>query len=172
MELWNKVAGYNNCYLVSNLGNVKSITRTDCRGRFRRGRILKPNRLKDGYEQVGLYVNGKCKYVKVHRLVAEAFVDNPDAKPEVNHKNGIRHDNRADNLEWVTKSENLRHSFRVLGRVHSKPSLGKRSSRRKLTTEQVSHILLDNRSQSQIAMDYGVVQQTISNIKNGVFYRF
>lgn len=71
---------------------------------------------KDGYFIVGLNKNNKRYSKKVHRLVAEAFIPNPNNLPQVNHKNGIRCDNRAKNLEWVSDSENKYHAYRVLKR--------------------------------------------------------
>lgn len=68
-----------------------------------------------GYEAVSLYKNNKRTHKTVHRLVAEAFIPNPDNKPEVNHINGDKADNRIENLEWVTRSENKLHRYRVLG---------------------------------------------------------
>lgn len=68
-------------------------------------------RYSKGYEIVDLYKNGKRKTVRVHRLVAEAFIPNNDNKPEVNHIDGNKHNNNVDNLEWVTKKENCRHAW-------------------------------------------------------------
>jgi tricorn protease-like protein len=65
----------------------------------------------NGYMKTQIWVNGKPKSVLQHRLIAEQFIDNPENKPQVNHKNGIKHDNRIENLEWVTQSENAKHSF-------------------------------------------------------------
>lgn len=81
------------------------------------GRIKKltPWISKDGYFYVGLRENGRWVKKRVHRLVAEAFIPNPENKPFINHKNGIRTDNRIENLEWVTNSENMLHGYRVLG---------------------------------------------------------
>lgn len=85
----------NTNYEVSNLGNVRSIN----------GRIKKQQLDKYGYLVTDLYINGKRKNVKVHRLVAETFIPNPENKPTVNHKNEIKTDNKTENLEWATIKE-------------------------------------------------------------------
>lgn len=126
-EVWKPLPGYEEEYEVSSSGRLKSL------GRPRKvfgndwtyspqPKIIKlrPRKL-DGYVQYSI----RGKLVLVHRAVAKAFIPNPENKPEVNHKNGVRHDNRVENLEWVTSSENNKHKFSVLGRKqkprHSKP---------------------------------------------------
>lgn len=75
------------------------------------GNTIKWSKDTNGYMRCGLWTDGKCKTVSQHRLLAEYFIDNHECKLQVNHKNGIKHDNRLDNLEWVTQSENALHSF-------------------------------------------------------------
>lgn len=113
-ETWKDIKGYEGLYQVSNLGNVKSIKRND--------KLLKPIMETKGYSAVMLYKNNKTKRIRIHRLVAEAFISNPKDKPQVNHRNGIKKDNRVENLEWCTQSENIRHSFKFLGRKSKGPS--------------------------------------------------
>lgn len=82
------------------------------------GRVkkMKQETARNGYNRVVLYDNNrKGKHFLVHRLVAEVFIPNPESKPEINHKNGIKTDNRVENLEWVTHSENMQHRSKVLG---------------------------------------------------------
>lgn len=109
-EIWKDIAGYEGLYQVSNMGRVKSLQKERSNGKsfyITDEKILKATKDKEGYENVFLYKNKKFKVCKVHRLVAIAFIYNPKNKPEVDHINTIRNDNRVENLRWVTRSENL-----------------------------------------------------------------
>ena len=111
-EVWRDVKGYEGLYQVSNMGRVKSLGRKDRFGRVIKERILEPAVTHNGYLRVGLHVDGKRKMLRVHRLVCEAFHENPDNKSEVNHVNEDKTDNRACNLEWSTRTENCNHGSR------------------------------------------------------------
>ena len=116
-ETWKDIKGYEGLYQVSNIGRVKSLERTsiDKRGHkhHTKERILKTRTDKAGYLRVNLYDScGKMKRFLVHRLVCEAFHENPKSKTEVNHINEDKSDNRACNLEWVTRKENCNHGTR------------------------------------------------------------
>lgn len=169
-EIWKEVNGYEGFYEVSSLGRVRSIS---CRiadkrcpnGKYHKGRILKPGYTVNGYLQVLLRANGKYKSCRVHRLVAEAFIPNTENKSEVNHKNGVKTDNRLENLEWNTRSENAAHMYRKLKIPPNKGMEGKVSRFRKLTNEQVEAIKADIRGFDTIAQEYGISKQTVSNIK-------
>lgn len=102
MDTWSKIPGYKN-YSVSDSGLV----RNDKTGRIKATKSDSKGR---DYQHVDLYSDGKGRSMRVHRLVAQAYIPNPENKPEVNHKDGNPRNNRADNLEWATKSENMKHA--------------------------------------------------------------
>ena len=108
-EVWKDIKGYESLYQVSNMGRVKSLPRLH----HPYEQILAPHEVKGGYLQAELLRDGSKKGIKIHRLVAEAFIPNPEGKREVNHIDGDKHNNAVDNLEWVTSSENQMHAFYV-----------------------------------------------------------
>lgn len=118
-----------------------------------------------GYEQVPLYIEGKHKTVLVHRLVANTFLPNPNNLPEVNHKDGIKSNNKVNNLEWVDRKGNCNHAIQILGK-----GKGELSGTSKLTNYQVLEIknLLDKQvSLTEIAKIHNVTIHAIFRIRHG-----
>ena len=107
-ELWSDIDGYEGLYQVSNLGRVKSLNYN----KTGKERMLKPGTDGFGYLFVILYKNRNQRLFKVHRLVANAFIPNPDVKPEVNHKDEDKTNNCLTNLEWMTSKENNNYGTR------------------------------------------------------------
>ena len=116
-EVWKDIAGYEGVYQVSELGRVKSLDRMVPHKKYgvvkRKGKILQPFVDTYGYLKVRLCNDGVGRNEFVHRLVASAFILNPQHKETVNHINGDKRDNTAKNLEWNTASENLKHAHRT-----------------------------------------------------------
>lgn len=133
-EQWKTVDGTD--YAVSNLGRMASMKRN-------KWRVLNPSKDSGGYAVVGMWRDAKSTRPLVHRLVASAFLPVPPTSAhEVNHRDGNKANNRADNLEWVTHAENMRHSYDVLGRVgaNTNPCRGEGHGRAKLTADAVREI--------------------------------
>lgn len=111
MEEWRDIENYEGIYQVSNLGRVRSLDRLNSAGHRLKGRVLRssPNSL--GYHLVSLTKNGRQTSMRVHRLVALAFIENPHNKPQVNHLDGDKNNNYETNLEWSTSKENIKHAL-------------------------------------------------------------
>ena len=103
-EEWKPIAGFEGFYEVSNFGRVKSLNYQGTKGE---SVILKQTLKSNGYFQIGLYIKQNRKYFNVHRLVAMAFIPNPNNYPQINHKDEIKTNNSVDNLEWCTSKYNL-----------------------------------------------------------------
>lgn len=170
-EIWTDIHGYEGRYQVSNFGRVKSLPRTfkAKRGgqRVVAGKILATNPNKKGYQVFSIVKDGKRNTLNVHSLVAQYFVDGRKPGLQVNHKDGDKSNNYFKNLEWVTQSENMRHSIDVLGKSFAN---GENHGRSKLTQSDVNDIkemLSGGCKLRLVAEKFGVSIGAISLIKNG-----
>jgi len=160
-EIWKPI--FKGKYEVSNIGRLRTGW---CRNRWgiyrpKKERILFQYKNKEGYMQASLYTEeGKLKSFKVHRLVALAFIKNFGNKPQVNHLNSIRHDNRVENLEWCTNSENQIHSARFGKHKSNNPSA-------KITESDANKIYSSTKPVLELAKIYRLHPDSIINIKNG-----
>lgn len=161
MEYWKDIQDYEGIYEVSTYGRVR---------RKSTGYTHKQRLDKDGYVKVTLTVEGKAKDFKVHRLVALAFIPNPEGKPTVNHRNGYKDENHWANLEWATRSEQVQHSY----------DLGLKSpiyTTRKLTDDEVRRIrgryikgsLTDG--SGALSREYGITDANILKIVKRISYK-
>lgn len=154
-EIWKDVEGYDGKYQISTLGNVRSYA-------YGHARTLKPSPNELGYLRVFLCKYGLIKTLRVHRLVAEAFMPNPKNKPYINHIDFDPSNNRVENLEWCTQKENMRHCIDS-GRF----SRGEAHYKSILKNSDVKKIRASNGiSQVQLGKIFKVDQSVISNIIN------
>lgn len=110
-EVWIDVIGYDGFYKISNFGNIKKCLCKNQFGIFKIERTISPYKNEKGYLKVGFVKDKKRKIEKLHRVVAFHFLDNPENKPEINHKDGDKLNNHVSNLEWCTRSQNIKHSW-------------------------------------------------------------
>ena len=169
-ERWVDVSGYEGLYQVSNKSRVKSLSRqkrhpSGVFGVTKEKLLSQSNTV--GYLRVGLKKGKRQLSVKVHRLIAIAFIPNPLNKPQINHKNGIRIDNRIENLEWCSAKENTNHAINVLGKSRN----GEKSHYAKVTNADAIHIKELYQSgyfkQKEIALMYKLKISGVSKIITG-----
>jgi len=166
-EIWKPVLGFEGLYEVSNLGRVKSLART--KQNHSKMQVVPEKILvisMTNYPSLSLWKDGKLTVKKVHRIVAESWICNPHSKPEVNHIDANRTNNKVENLEWVTRAENVKHAtdnfLPVRGAAH--PSAV-------LTDSQVEQIRTMSGKQKDIASMFCISQSNVSTIKNYVSWR-
>jgi hypothetical protein len=180
MEIWKDIPGYEGQYQASNLGHIRSLDRLTtqlgrCGEPYQRrkyGKLLTPKFCKsNGYYML---IMPNKKTMTVHRLVAMTFCDRPHGANEVNHKNTVKTDNRAENLEWVTSSQNRIHAYKHGRQEKSRTVLGKRAGAlnalAKLNDEKVRAMLemyKSVKSQRKVAKAFGVAKSTAQRILNG-----
>ena len=169
-EIWKDIYGYENKYQISNKGNVKSLCLYVKTVKVNREKLLKFFLDIRGYQIVTLSKNSKLKHFRIHKLVAEAFINNINNKPYINHKDGIKTNNRIGNLEWVTQSENEKHAFRIGLKNHK----GEKHPSNKLTWKDVDLIrsFKGKMTQIKIALLFNIHQSQVSNIFNNKYWRF
>lgn len=163
MEIWKNIKGYEGCYQVSNMGRIKSLSRKVWNGKtyfWTSERILRPGIDRDGYLLVNLSKNGKAKTEKVHRLVAKTFIPNPENKEAVNHIDEDPSNNKLENLEWATVSENNNHGW------HNKRS-SKSRSKAILQLSLDGEFLQEYQSATIAAKKLEMCRISISNCLNG-----
>ena len=158
LEIWKDIPNYEGLYQVSNLGNIKSLNY------LRTGKevVLRPRLNGNGYYRAVLSNQGKVKNKYVHRLVMLAFVG--ESELTVNHKNGVKTDNRLENLEYCTRSENMQHAFNT-----GLSPRGENHYKAKLTRSCVEKIKYGHKGmlQREIADIYGITQRQVSAIRLG-----
>lgn len=161
-EQWKPVINYEGLYEISNQGRVRRVAPSQ--GTWP-GRILRSRQDSRGYVYIGLYSKGQRKAHLIHRLVAAAFIGPCPPKAEVNHKNGRKMDNRAVNLEYVSRSENVRHGYHVLG---AQTTCGERNTHAKLGIQQVRKIrhlwAMGEYTQKELGQQFGIDQSAVSLI--------
>lgn len=166
-RVWKNIADTDGRYQVSSDGFVRSLPDIDHRGQFMIGKILRANVTEKGYEVV--VIDRQTR--RVHRLVAEAFLDRVDGKDQVNHKDGNKRNNAVENLEWVTNGENQLHRYTVL--KHSGPMTGKTgalcpNSKPLIGVEVATKRQMQFSSCTEAAVFVGVSQAAVSKCARGL----
>jgi hypothetical protein len=174
-EIWKDIKGFENLYQVSNYGRVKSLYRELLHPKNGiakyESKILKHSFDKDGYPKLTITLNGKHHYVRVHRLVAQTFIENPHNKPYINHIDAVRGNNRVENLEWVTAKENSSWSIKLNRHIK-----GENMWKHIFTEKEVIDLLIyfrDNKieNMAEFCRQHGYKVSTINCIRNRLTWK-
>lgn len=169
VELWKNVIGFGNAYSVSNFGNVMRTSPRQSRHRkIDPWKNFSPRKIgvyinRGGYHQVRIWPSGAQRTVSVHRLVALAFIENPNNFSDVNHKDGNKTNNMVENLEWISRSGNVLHAIST---GLQKINVGEKHGNSKLTNSAVFDIRSSNLTPKLLAAKYNVDITLIYLVKN------
>ena len=152
-EIWKDIEGYEGLYKVSNIGRVKSL-------KYGKERILKGSKDSNGYLQVSLYKEGKMKTYRVHRLVAEVFLENPENLPEVNHLSEDKTDNSLENLEWCTSQYNCNYGTR-------NKRMAEKLSKPVIAIDKITGLIVEFPSALEAERQTGIYQTNITQCCKG-----
>lgn len=164
-EIWKDIQGYEGFYQVSNLGRVRSMDKpyfVDKPHIIRKGKILRLRRQRNGYLKIGLLKGGIQKWYNVHRIVADAFIPNPDNLPYVNHKDENKANNIASNLEWCTPSYNI-HFGDAIKKLSKAKTNHPAMSKAVVQIDMYGDIVAEYLSANEAARMTGIKQGTISS---------
>lgn len=175
LEIWKDIEGFEGIYQVSNFGNIKSLARYRSQLSatapfiWIKERILKPRINKYGYGSVYLFNNNIKKFYFIHTLVILAFVPNLKGKKHVNHIDGIKLNNRADNLEWCTDSENQLHRYRILKKDFGSSHPGGKLS--EVDVNNIRDLIKQGLTNVDLAKKFKVTDVIISRLRNNKTYK-
>ena len=166
-EVWKNVIGFEEIYQISSFGNLKSFKKN------KDGIILKQTNKKGGYFSVVLIFNNKIKYTRIHRLVAESFILNPENKKHVNHIDGNKQNNNVSNLEWNTPKENTNHAISLNPNIIKGIRNYNQNIRpKKIIQKDLNETIIDVFNNAKEASDKtGVCQRNILQVANKTEYK-
>lgn len=173
LEEWRDIFTFEEQYRVSSFGRIKSLLRVYYAGHSNKQAKIAPEKIckqvqdKRGYCRVSLSSNSYDKLYSVHRLVAEEFIPNPERKKTVNHKKGVKTDNRVHQIEWNTYKENNDHA---LNTGIPRGFITDKTVNQKLPLDKIIYIFNSNKSGVELAREFDVTPTTISGIKTGKSY--
>lgn len=166
IEVWVNLPGFEDYYEISTKGQIKRKSKQRKRG-FYKEKILPLRKSSYGYYEVVFHIDNKRYKFLLHRLLAMTFIPNPENKPEVNHKNGIRTDFNLENLEWCTRQENQKHKNEIL-KSHNKGERHPLAKLKESDIYDIHELYKKGWSMAELSRKYNVLDTTIFKIVKGI----